>query len=151
MQDAIPNVRVEYARAELAVPVGYWRSAGPSQNTFVLESFIDEMAHAAGRDPLEFRREMLAGNPRLRHLIEVAAEQSGWGTPLPAGRARGSAVVEAKGGRERALRAHGQAGAAAADSHGDADGDGRPLTHPAAVSISIARGRGRQRRRQRRR
>ena len=94
----IPNVRVEYARAELAVPVGYWRSVGPSQNTFMLESFIDEMAYAAKRDPFEFRREMLADNPRLRHVLEVAAEQSGWGKPLPAGRARGIAVVEDKGG-----------------------------------------------------
>jgi CO/xanthine dehydrogenase Mo-binding subunit len=90
---------VDYARAELAVPVGYWRSVGPSQNTFVLESFIDEMAHAARRDPVEFRREMLGGNPRLRHVLDVAAERSGWGTPLPAGRARGVAVVEDKGGR----------------------------------------------------
>ena len=98
MHYAIPNVRVEYARAQLAVPVGYWRSVGPSQNTFVLESFIDEMAHAAERDPVEFRREMLSGNPRLRHVLEVAAEQSGWGKPLPAGRARGIAVVEDKGG-----------------------------------------------------
>ena len=98
MHYGIPNVRVEYARANLAVPVGYWRSVGPSQNTFVLESFIDEMAHAAKRDPFEFRREMLQSNPRLRHVLEVAAEASGWGTPAPAGRARGIAVVEDKGG-----------------------------------------------------
>jgi isoquinoline 1-oxidoreductase beta subunit len=98
MQYGIPNVQVEYARADLAVPVGYWRSVGPSQNTFVLESFIDEMAHAAKRDPFEFRREMLGAHPRLRHVLEVAAEQSGWGRPLAAGRARGIAVVEDKGG-----------------------------------------------------
>src|SRR5688500_2220663 len=65
MQYTIPNVRVDFVRAELPVPVGYWRSVGPSQNTFMLESFIDEMAHAARRDPFEFRREMLGGNPRL--------------------------------------------------------------------------------------
>jgi isoquinoline 1-oxidoreductase beta subunit len=94
----IPNVRVEYVRPELAVPVGYWRSVGPSQNTFFLECFIDELAHTAGRDPVEFRREMLGGNPRLRHVLEVAAERSGWGRALPAGRARGIAVVEDKGG-----------------------------------------------------
>jgi isoquinoline 1-oxidoreductase beta subunit len=94
----IPNVRVDYVRAELAVPVGYWRSVGPSQNTFILESFVDEMAHVARRDPFEFRREMLGGNPRLKHVLEVAAEQSGWGKPLPSGRARGIAVVEDKGG-----------------------------------------------------
>jgi CO/xanthine dehydrogenase Mo-binding subunit len=98
MQYTIPNVRVDYVRANLAVPVGYWRSVGPSQNTFMLESFIDEMAHAARRDPYEFRREMLGGNPRLRHVLEVAAEQSGWGKPLLQGRARGIAVVEDKGG-----------------------------------------------------
>jgi isoquinoline 1-oxidoreductase beta subunit len=94
----IPNVRVDYVRAELAVPVGYWRSVGPSQNTFILESFIDEMAHVARRDPFEFRREMLGGNPRLKHVLEVAAEQSGWGRPLGKERARGIAVVEDKGG-----------------------------------------------------
>jgi isoquinoline 1-oxidoreductase beta subunit len=64
-----------------------------------MESFIDEMAHAAGRDPVEFRREMLAGDERLRHVLELAAEQAGWGTPLPAGRARGIALLEDRGGR----------------------------------------------------
>jgi len=98
MHYAIPNVLVEYARAELPVPVGYWRSVGPSQNTFVLESFVDELAHLAGRDPFEFRRELLAGHPRLRHVLEVAAEEAKWGTKPPAGRARGIAVVEDKGG-----------------------------------------------------
>jgi CO/xanthine dehydrogenase Mo-binding subunit len=98
MQYDIANVRVDYMRASLPVPVGYWRSVGPSQNTFALESFIDEMAHAAGRDPFEFRREMLVGHPRLKHVLEVAAERSGWGNALPSGRARGIAVVEDKGG-----------------------------------------------------
>lgn len=98
MEYAIPNVLVEYVRAELPVPVGYWRSVGPSQNTVILESFIDELAHAARRDPFEFRREMLRDHARLRHVLEVAAEQSGWGKPLPVGRARGIAVVEDKGG-----------------------------------------------------
>jgi CO/xanthine dehydrogenase Mo-binding subunit len=99
MHYAIPNVHVEYVRPTLPVPVGYWRSVGPSQNTFVLESFVDEMAHAAGRDPLEFRLEMLRDEPRLRHVLEMAAERAGWGKPLPQGRARGIAVVEDKGGR----------------------------------------------------
>jgi CO/xanthine dehydrogenase Mo-binding subunit len=98
MHYAIPNVLVEYARATLPVPVGYWRSVGPSQNTFALESFIDEMAHLAGRDPFEFRRELLARHPRLRRVLEIAAEQSGWGRRAPEGRARGIAVVEDKGG-----------------------------------------------------
>ena len=98
MHYAIPNVLVEYARAELPVPVGYWRSVGPSQNTFVLESFVDELAYAARRDPFELRRELLTGHPRLKHVLEVAAKESGWGTKPPAGRARGIAVVEDKGG-----------------------------------------------------
>jgi CO/xanthine dehydrogenase Mo-binding subunit len=96
---AIPNVRVEYCRAELAVPVGYWRAVGPSQNTFILESFVDELAHAAGRDPVQFRLELLGANPRVTRILELAAGRSGWGRALPSGRARGVAVVEDKGGR----------------------------------------------------
>jgi CO/xanthine dehydrogenase Mo-binding subunit len=96
---AIPGYLVEYARATNDVPVGYWRSVGPSQNTFIFESFIDELAHAAKRDPVEFRRELLAHEPRMLHVLNVAAERSRWGTPLPAGRARGIALVEDKGGR----------------------------------------------------
>src|SRR5918999_661858 len=72
MHYGIPNVLVEYARAELPVPVCYWRSVAQSQNTFVLESFVDEMAHAAKRDPFELRRELLVGHPRLKHVLEVA-------------------------------------------------------------------------------
>jgi CO/xanthine dehydrogenase Mo-binding subunit len=94
----VPNFFVDYVRPDLPVPVGYWRSVGPSQNTFILESFLDELAHAASRDPVEFRRELLAGHPRLRHVLDLAAEKSGWGSPLPAGRARGVALVEDKGG-----------------------------------------------------
>lgn len=95
----IPNYLVEYCRATNEVPVGYWRSVGPSQNTFIFESFIDEMAHAAKRDPVEFRRELLTNDPRMLHVLNVAAERSKWGTPLPAGRARGIALVDDKGGR----------------------------------------------------
>jgi isoquinoline 1-oxidoreductase beta subunit len=78
--------------------VSYWRAVGPSQNTFFLESFIDELAHAAGRDPVDFRRSMLTGQPRLRHVLDVASERAGWGTPPPAGRGRGVALVIDKGG-----------------------------------------------------
>jgi CO/xanthine dehydrogenase Mo-binding subunit len=99
MQYRIPNVFIDYCRPDLPVPIGYWRSVGPSQNTFMVESFIDELAHAAGRDPFELRREMLDHNPRLKHVLELAAEKAGWGTPLPPGRARGIALVEDKGGR----------------------------------------------------
>jgi isoquinoline 1-oxidoreductase beta subunit len=95
----IPDFLVEYIRPDVAVPVSYWRSVGPSQNTFIFESFMDELAHAAGRDPVEFRLELLSGDVRLRHVLELAAERSGWGRALPEGRARGVAVVEDKGGR----------------------------------------------------
>jgi len=94
---AVPNVRVDHTTPEVGVPAGYWRSVGPSQNTFFLESFIDELAHAARRDPFEVRREMLSANPRLRRVLELAAAKSGWGAPLPAGRARGIAVLEDRG------------------------------------------------------
>ena len=94
----VSNVFIDWCDPDLPVPVGYWRSVGPSQNTFMLESFIDELAHAAGRDPFEFRRDMLSAHPRIRHVLEVAAERAGWGSALPAGRARGIAVVEDKGG-----------------------------------------------------
>jgi isoquinoline 1-oxidoreductase beta subunit len=96
---AIPNYLVEYCRATNAVPVGYWRSVGPSQNTFIFESFIDELAHAAKRDPVELRRELLANDARMLNVVNLAAERSQWGTPLPAGRARGIALVDDKGGR----------------------------------------------------
>jgi hypothetical protein len=94
---AMPNMLVEYAKPSIGVPVGYWRSVGASQNAFILESFIDELAHAGKRDPVELRREMLASEPRMRAVLELAAEKSGWGTPLPAGRARGIALAEDMG------------------------------------------------------
>ena len=95
----IPNFFVDYCRSEVPVPTGHWRSVGPSGNTFIFESFIDELAHLAGRDPFEFRREMLAEEPRMRRVLELAAEKSGWGSPPPADRARGIALVVDKGGR----------------------------------------------------
>lgn len=95
---AVPNVHVDYGRSSIPVPVGHWRSVGPSQNTFITESLLDELAHAAGKDPFELRRELLSESPRLRRVVELAAETSGWGTSLPAGRARGIAAVLNKGG-----------------------------------------------------
>lgn len=94
----IPNLTVEYCRATNPVPVGYWRSVGPSQNTFIFESFIDELAQRAGRDPVEFRRALLHNQPRIRRVLELAAEKSNWGAPLPAGRARGVALLVDRGG-----------------------------------------------------
>jgi isoquinoline 1-oxidoreductase beta subunit len=89
---AIPNVAVDCALVETGVPVGYWRSVGNSGNAFVVESFIDELAHAAGEDPLALRRRLLAEQPRHLRVLELAAERAGWGQPLPQGRARGLAV-----------------------------------------------------------
>jgi isoquinoline 1-oxidoreductase subunit beta len=79
------------------VPVLWWRSVGNSHTAFAVESFVDELAHAAKRDPLEFRRTLLAKAPRLRGALELAAEKAGWGTPPPKGRARGLAVHESFG------------------------------------------------------
>jgi CO/xanthine dehydrogenase Mo-binding subunit len=94
---AIPNFRVDSHIKETGVPIGAWRSVGPSQNGFVVESFIDELAHAAKKDPFEFRRHLLSKSPRLRRALEAAAEKAGWGKPLPAGVGRGIAAVESFG------------------------------------------------------
>lgn len=92
-----PNLRVELINAEVPVPLGWWRSVGSSQNGFVTECFIDEMATAAGEDPFEFRRRLLSNHPRHRHVLEVAAEKAGWGARLPEGWGRGIAVAESFG------------------------------------------------------
>lgn len=95
----IPNYHVEYCKAANEVPVGYWRSVGPSQNTFIFESFIDELAAHAKRDPVEFRLELLANDPRMHHVLTVAAERAKWGSAVPAGHARGVALLNDRGGR----------------------------------------------------
>jgi isoquinoline 1-oxidoreductase subunit beta len=91
------DVQIEWAPYENGIVVWFLRSVGYSQNAFFAESFIDELAHAAGRDPVEYRRELLAHNPRLRAVLELAADKAGWGQPLPAGRARGVAVNRFRG------------------------------------------------------
>jgi isoquinoline 1-oxidoreductase beta subunit len=90
----IPNILVDYHPPDVGIPTSYWRSVGYSQNTFFTESFLDEMAVAAKKDPVEFRRQLLAKAPRMLGVLELAAEKSGWGKPLPAGRRRGVAVVD---------------------------------------------------------
>lgn len=85
----LPNMRVEYHPPDVGVPVSFWRSVGYSQNTFFTESFIDEMAAASGKDPLEFRRRLLAKQPRLLGVLNLAAEKIGWNTPPARGRFRG--------------------------------------------------------------
>src|SRR5205809_5295642 len=91
---ALPNIRVEYVRQEPpGIPTGWWRGVGPTHNVFVVESFIDELAAAAKKDPFEYRRALLAGSPRARGVLELAVEKAGWGTPLPSGRGRGISLV----------------------------------------------------------
>jgi isoquinoline 1-oxidoreductase beta subunit len=94
---AIPHLRVEYRRADTPVPVGFWRGGGHSQNAFVSECFLDELARLAGQDPLALRRNLLAASPRHLRALDVAADRSGWGSPPPPGQERGIALVEAFG------------------------------------------------------
>jgi isoquinoline 1-oxidoreductase subunit beta len=87
-----PNLHVEYVHSEPpAVPTCFWRSVGPGHNIFVVESFVDELAHAAGQDPVAFRRAHLEKEPRLLACLNLAAEKSGWGSALPARVGRGVA------------------------------------------------------------
>jgi isoquinoline 1-oxidoreductase beta subunit len=87
------NFHVEYVRAEPpAVPTGFWRGVGPNNNVFAVESAMDELARKAGKDPVEFRRTMLTRNPRMLAALNLAAEKSGWGEPLPPRVGRGVCV-----------------------------------------------------------
>ncbi len=90
---AIPDLQVEYIYKDLGIPVGFWRSVGASQNAFITESFIDELAAAAGKDSFEFRRDLLTKAARHKGVLELAAEKGDWGKPLPQGRFRGIAVA----------------------------------------------------------
>ena len=92
----IPNIDVGVMLKNTHVPVSFWRSVGASQNTFFLESFIDEMAVAAGQDPYKFRRAMLDRADYIG-VLDMLHEKSGWDTPLPAGRGRGIAIVDTYG------------------------------------------------------
>ncbi len=94
---AIPNVSVEFAPVNVDVPVGWWRSIGHSNNAFAVEAFFDEVAREAKRDPFELRRELLAGAPRQRAVLELAAEKSGWAHPPKSGIFRGIAQTTAFG------------------------------------------------------
>jgi isoquinoline 1-oxidoreductase beta subunit len=94
---ATPNLQVEWTKNEPPVGVWFWRSVGHSQNIFFAEGFVDEMAAAAGKDPFEYRRALLGNAPRYKGVLELAAQQAGWGTPLSGGRARGIAVGQSFG------------------------------------------------------
>ena len=95
MPYAIPNVHVDYALTDTGIPVGFWRSVNNSFNAFAVETFIDELAAAAKQDPVAYRRALLTKAPRHLAVVELAASKAGWGTPPPAGRARGIAVHKA--------------------------------------------------------
>src|SRR6266852_3828243 len=89
----IPNIHVEYVRAEPpAVPTGFWRGVGPNNNVFAIESFLDELARKAGKDPIAFRLAMLDKNPRMQAVLKLVAEKSNWGQSLPARVGRGVCV-----------------------------------------------------------
>jgi isoquinoline 1-oxidoreductase beta subunit len=91
---ATPNHLVDLHSPTNPIPVLWWRSVGHTHTAFVMETFIDELARAAGQDPLEYRRKLLNNHPRHLGVLNLAAEKSGWGRPLPDGRARGLAVHE---------------------------------------------------------
>ncbi len=94
---AVPSTRVGCVLKNTHIPVSFWRSVGSSQNAFAIESFVDEMAHAAGEDPYQFRRKLLAGRADFVHVLDTLAEKSGWGGKLPAGSGRGIAIHECYG------------------------------------------------------
>ena len=88
----LPAQMVEFVRHESAVPTSWWRGVGGARSAFVIESFVDELAHAAGKDPIAYRR-ALTNDPRAQAVLDLAAEKSGWATPAPTGRARGIALI----------------------------------------------------------
>ena len=81
----VASKRVDCALKNTHVPVMFWRSVGSSQNAFAMESFIDEMAHAAGQDPYQFRRKLLVGRTDFIKVLDTLAEKGDWGERLPAG------------------------------------------------------------------
>jgi isoquinoline 1-oxidoreductase beta subunit len=89
----IPNFLVEYVRVEPpAVLTGFWRGVGPNNNVFAIESFMDELARKVNKDPIAFRRDMLGKTPRIQHVLDLVAEKSNWGQPLPPRVGRGVSV-----------------------------------------------------------
>ena len=92
----VPNIAVDYNREEIGIDVGYWRSVSHALNCFVAESFMDELAHAAGKDPYAFRAGLLSKQPRYQRVLDAAAEKAGWGK-APAGHFQGIALMEGYG------------------------------------------------------
>ncbi|KFC69324.1 Tat (Twin-arginine translocation) pathway signal sequence [Bosea sp. LC85] len=95
---AIPNMHVDYVRVEPpGIPTAFWRGVGPTHNVYVVEGFIDELAAAARKDPVDYRRALLAKNPRALHVLERAAQRAGWATPLGPRQGRGIALSQSFG------------------------------------------------------
>jgi len=90
----IPNTQHDLHITDTGIRVGYWRAVSHNMNAFANESFMDEMASAAGKDPYKYRMALLGNKPRFANVLRLAAEKAGWGSPLPAGRARGIALME---------------------------------------------------------
>lgn len=120
----VPNFRAEYVRANTGVPIGFWRAVFDSQNAFVQESFIDELAHAVRADPVAFRLKLLDKAPRLKNALEVAARAADWGKPLPKGWARGVA-------------AHASFGAFCAQAAEVSVEDGRPRVRRVVCALDV--------------
>ncbi|HLV77075.1 MAG TPA: molybdopterin cofactor-binding domain-containing protein, partial [Marinobacter sp.] len=93
----VPNVSVRHTHTDPGVPITWWRSVGYSHNGFAVETFMDELAHESGEDPLQFRMKMLDAEPRHREVLERAARLAGWGEAAPEGRARGLALFKSFG------------------------------------------------------
>jgi isoquinoline 1-oxidoreductase beta subunit len=94
----LPNILVDYVRQEPpGIPTAYWRGAGATHNVFVIESFIDELAAVARKDPLEYRRMLLSKSPRVKKVLELAAAKAGWNQSLPVGSGRGISLQKAFG------------------------------------------------------
>ena len=90
----VENILVDLHTTDVGVPVLWWRAVGSTHTAYSTEAFIDELAEAAGRDPVDFRLDLLGDHPRHAEVLKLAAEKAGWGTELPQGRARGIAVHE---------------------------------------------------------
>jgi isoquinoline 1-oxidoreductase beta subunit len=120
---AIPNLRVDLTTTTSPVSVLWWRSVGSTHTAYALETFIDEIAHAVGKDPVEFRLAMLKDKPRHAAVLRLAAEKAGWSAPTPAGRFRGVAVAESF---------HSYVAQVAEIS---VDGSGRPKVHRVVCAV----------------
>jgi isoquinoline 1-oxidoreductase beta subunit len=91
----VPNLLVDHAMRNPPVPPGFWRGVNINQNAIYMECFMDELAHAAGKDPLEFRLKLMANQPKHLAVLNAVAEKAGWSTPAPKGVHRGLAVCKA--------------------------------------------------------